>query len=159
MSRNSTLSGVLHVLLHMAEARGPVTSEALASIMQTNPVVIRRLMAGLRARGILRSEKGHGGGWTLAADPAAITLRDIYDGIGSPALFAIGNRNEQPECAVEQAVNAALGARLREAEAILLASFADVTLARLHADFHQRLKAHHETAHSGGVNEFCRAQP
>ena len=62
MRPNSQLSGILHVLLHMAEHDGPVTSEALAAMMQTNPVVIRRIMAGLRDSGYVRSEKGHGGG-------------------------------------------------------------------------------------------------
>lgn len=139
MSRDSRLSGVLHVLLHMAEHDGPVTSEALARMMRTNPVVIRRVMAGLREQGYVRSEKGHGGGWTLARDLSDVTLRDIYDGIGSPALFAIGNRSEAPGCAVEQAVNAALDGTLRDAEALLLASFEKVTLATLRADFRKRL--------------------
>ena len=139
MSRNSQLSGVLHVLLHMIEHRGPVTSEALARIMQTNPVVVRRIMAGLRDRGYVRSEKGHGGGWTIARSFGAVTLRDIYEGIGSPALFAVGNRSEAPDCAVEQAVNAALDASLRHAEALLLAAFAEVILEKLSAEFHHRL--------------------
>lgn len=139
MNRDSRLSGVLHVLLHMAEQNSPVTSEALARMMRTNPVVIRRIMSGLRDQGYVRSEKGHGGGWTIARDLGEITLRDIYDGIGSPALFAIGNRSEAPACAVEQAVNAALDGSLREAEALLLASFETVTLAALSADFRQRL--------------------
>ncbi len=60
------MSGVLHVLLHMAEQDAPATSERLAKAMDTNPVVIRRVMAGLREQGYVRSEKGHGGGWTLA---------------------------------------------------------------------------------------------
>jgi DNA-binding IscR family transcriptional regulator len=139
MNRDSRLSGVLHVLLHMADHVGPVTSEALARMMRTNPVVIRRVMAGLRERGYVRSEKGHGGGWTLACDLADVTLRDIYDGIGSPALFAIGNRSEAPDCAVEQAVNAALDGSVRDAEALLLASFEKVTLATLRAAFLERL--------------------
>lgn len=139
MMRDSRLSGVLHVLLHMAEHDGPVTSEALARMMRTNPVVIRRVMSGLRDQGYVRSEKGHGGGWTLARDFAGVTLRDIYDGIGSPALFAIGNRSEAPGCAVEQAVNAALDGALHDAEALLLASFEKVTLATLRADFRERL--------------------
>ncbi len=50
MKRDSRLSGILHVLLHMAEHQGPVTSDTLAQAMQTNPVVIRRIMAGLRER-------------------------------------------------------------------------------------------------------------
>ena len=49
--------------------------EVLAKAMHTNPVVLRRVMAGLRDRGFVRSEKGHGGGWTLARDLSEITLR------------------------------------------------------------------------------------
>ena len=56
----------LHALLHMADAARPFTSEELASGMQTNAVVIRRTFAGLRRAKILRSTKGHGGGWVLA---------------------------------------------------------------------------------------------
>lgn len=142
MKRDSRLSGILHVLLHLAEQDGPVTSEVLARAMQTNPAVIRRIMAGLREQGYVRSDKGHGGGWTLARDLAGITLRDVYAALGSPALFAIGHRTEAPGCLVEQAVNAALGASLAEAEALLLERFGDVTLAALSADFHTRLAAH-----------------
>jgi DNA-binding IscR family transcriptional regulator len=133
------MSGVLHVLLHLAEHREPVTSEALSRMMRTNPVVIRRIMAGLRAEGYVRSENGHGGGWSIARDLAGITLYDVYEGIGSPRLFAIGNRTEAPDCAVEQAVNDALDGSLRDAEAILLTSFRAITLANLSAAFHQRL--------------------
>ena len=62
MKRDSKLSGVLHALLHMAEMEGPVTSESLAMAMQTHPVVVRRVMAGLREAGFVSSAKGHGGG-------------------------------------------------------------------------------------------------
>lgn len=138
MKRDSRLSGVLHVLLHMAEHEGPSTSETLARAMQTNPVVIRRIMAGLRDRGFVQSEKGHGGGWTLARPLSEVTLRDVYDALGSPALLAVGNRTDNPDCLVEQAVNAALAESFREAEAILLARFGDITLQMLHEDFHDR---------------------
>lgn len=139
MKRDSRLSGVLHILLHMAEQSGPITSEALARAMQTNPVVIRRIMAGLRQRGYVRSEKGHGGGWTLACDLAALSLRDIYDALGQPELLAMGNRTEAPGCLVEQAVNAALGETFEEAEALLLRRLGEISLAALSADFHARL--------------------
>jgi DNA-binding IscR family transcriptional regulator len=115
-----------------------VTSEVLAKAMHTNPVVLRRVMAGLRDQGFVRSEKGHGGGWTLARDLSEITLRDIYAALGSPSLFAIGNRTEEPECLVEQAVNAALNSALHDAQALLFARLGDVTLAKLSADVRQR---------------------
>ncbi|WP_315800599.1 Rrf2 family transcriptional regulator [Bradyrhizobium sp. SZCCHNS3002] len=140
MRPNSQLSGILHVLLHMAEHDGPVTSEALAAMMQTNPVVIRRIMAGLRDRGYVRSEKGHGGGWTLARDLAAVTLRDVYDSLGRPSLFAIGHRSDNPDCLVEQAVNAALDTSIQAAETLLLSRLGAITLAALSADFHDRLE-------------------
>lgn len=141
MKRDGRLSGVLHVLLHMAERSGPSTSETLAKAMDTNPVVIRRIMAGLRDQGYVRSEKGHGGGWTLACDLSEVTLRDIYSALGSPSLMAMGHRTEAPGCMVEQAVNAALNQTFDAAEALLLARLGEVTLAMLNADLHDRLVA------------------
>jgi DNA-binding IscR family transcriptional regulator len=125
----------------MAGQEGPVTSEVLAKAMDTNPVVIRRIMAGLRDQGYVRSEKGHGGGWTLACELSNVTMRDVYMALGSPALLAIGNRAETPGCLVEQAVNAALSQAFEDAETLLLARFGQVTLAALSADLRKRIKA------------------
>ena len=132
---------MLHVLLHMAEQGGALTSEMLAKPLGTNPVVIRRIMAGLRDRGYVQSEKGHGGGWTLSCDLSKVTLRDIYTALGSPSVLAIGNRTETTGCLIEQAVNAAMGPALQDAEALLLARFGEVTLAMLSADVYERLIA------------------
>lgn len=138
MRRDSRLSGVLHVLLHMARHDGPSTSEVIAKAMDTNPVVIRRIMAGLREQGYVQSEKGHGGGWTLACDLTKVTLRDVYAALGCPSLLAIGNRTESPGCLVEQAVNAALGPTFEAAEALLLERLGEVTLAELAKDVDKR---------------------
>lgn len=141
MRRDSRLSGVLHVLLHMAQHEGPLTSEHLAKAMDTNPVVIRRVMAGLREQGYVRSEKGHGGGWTLVCDLSKVTLRDVYAAIGSPSLLAVGHRTESPGCLVEAAVKVALDRSFQDAEALLLARLGEVTLATLSADIRRRLAA------------------
>src|SRR5690606_25887684 len=144
MKRDSRLSRVLHVLLHMIEHGEAMTSAALARYMNTNPVVVRRTMAGLREAGFLRSEKGHGGGWSIACDPAAVTLADIHRALGEPALVALGHGTDQPDCLVEQVVNAALDEAFNDAEAVLVARFGDITLAALAADFHRRLPARHK---------------
>lgn len=141
MKRDSRLSGVLHVLLHLAERDAPVTSEALARAIHTHPVVIRRTLAGLREQGYVRSEKGHGGGWTLACDLSDVTLHDIYIALGSPSLLTISHRAETSGCLVEQAVNAALHQAFQDAEERLLSRFGEVTLAMLCADLHARLVA------------------
>jgi DNA-binding IscR family transcriptional regulator len=139
---------VLHVLLHLAQNRGPVTSEVLAKAMDTNPVVLRRVMAGLRDHGYVESEKGHGGGWTRACDLARVTLRDIYTALGSPSLLAIGNRTDAPGCVVEEAVNAALSSSFEDAESLLLSRLGEVTLAALSEDVRSRLATRSSTRHS-----------
>ncbi|MGQ4274983.1 Rrf2 family transcriptional regulator [Terrihabitans sp. B22-R8] len=146
MKLDSRLSSVLHALLHMADMGQPVTSDVLARCMTTNPVVVRRTMGLLREAGYVTSAKGHAGGWSLAVDLGAVTLRQLHEALGEPAFFAMGNRSENPQCLVEQSVNAALDGVFAEAEALLLARFASVTLADL-ADEFSRRAAHHKGHH------------
>lgn len=133
MRRDSRLSVALHALLHMADA-GLLTSEEMAAQGETNPVVIRRTMAGLRAAGIVRSEKGHGGGWSLVRSLDEITLYDVYEALGEPTILAMGNRTESPGCVVEKAVNRALAGAFEAAEALLVKQLRGVTLAALARD-------------------------
>ena len=51
-------------------------------------VALRRLLSGLRAAGFVGSEKGHGGGWVISCPRERITLRDIHEALGAPALSA-----------------------------------------------------------------------
>ncbi|AKC70879.2 Rrf2 family transcriptional regulator [Pandoraea oxalativorans] len=147
MRSDSRLSRMLHVLLHMARRDAPFTSEQLAQMLRTNPVVVRRTMAGLRDAGYVRSDKGHGGGWRIACDLHKVTLLDIHRAVGGPNIFAIGVQSDNPECAVERAVNAALDGALREAEAILIARLGAVSLADLAQDFGALCLQHEVAVH------------
>lgn len=131
MKRDTRLSSMLHLLLHMAQAGRPLTSEELARMLRTNPVLVRRTLAGLRERRLVSAEKGHGGGWVLVRPLASVTLCDVYEALGEPELFALGHRADQPNCRVEQAVKASLDQTLSEAEALVLARLREVTLATL----------------------------
>lgn len=135
MRNDSRLSRMLHVLLHMARHDGPITSEAIARMIGTNAVVVRRTMAGLRQAGFVQSEKGHGGGWVVAANLEQVSLLDEHRAIGGPRLFAIGPANASPDCAVEKAVNQAIEEALGEAESLLIARLGAVTLAELAQSF------------------------
>ena len=131
MPTDNRLSRMLHVLIHMAHIGAPVTSETISRMLDTNPVVVRRTMAGLRAAGYLTSVKGHGGGWTLARPLDEVTLRDIHLALGSPRVFAIGLADDDPRCLVERAVNGALKEAMSEAEERLLNRFGEVTIGSL----------------------------
>ena len=128
MNRDTRLSDVLHVLLHMDKAKEPLTSDVLARSMGTNPAVFRRTMAGLRETGLVRSERGHGGGWQLARPLCEITLLDVYEALGRPNLFAIGNRSEHAECLVEKNVNAVMVDTMVEAATLFATRFGKITL-------------------------------
>lgn len=142
MKKDSKLSSILHVLLHMAHYNRPLTSEALAGFLSTNPVVVRRTLAGLRDAGYVDSTKGHGGGWVLVCDLQQITLRQIYEAVGAPPVFAMGNRMDEPRCLVERAVNHRLENTFQEVEALLLQRLDAITLADLAADFSHGYQAH-----------------
>jgi Rrf2 family protein len=144
MRFNSRLSVSLHALLHFAERREPLTSEALAASLHTNPVVVRQTMAGLREAGIVRSERGHGGGWFLSRDVASISVRDVYVALGGPALFLLRNRSENADCIVEKAVNKALTCAFSDAQALLIDRLGSISLASLSAEFHQHVADRHE---------------
>lgn len=141
MRNDSRLSRMLHVLIHMDRHEGPATSERIGEMLGTHPVVVRRTMAGLRESGYVRSEKGHGGGWSLARPLDQITLLDIYRALGEPPVFSMGPAVDHPECLVEQAVNAALEGALQDAQKLLLARLSKVTLADLAAEFEARFEA------------------
>lgn len=142
MNRDTRLSDVLHVLLHMGQIDEPLTSEVLAKSMGTNPAVFRRSMAGLRASGYVKSGKGHGGGWQLARPLNQITLLAVYEALNRPTLFAIGNRNEHSDCQVQKNVNAALSDTMAQAEKLFIDRFGEITLDQLAPERSASLSQH-----------------
>ncbi|ODT53167.1 MAG: Rrf2 family transcriptional regulator [Methylobacterium sp. SCN 67-24] len=138
MPRDTRMSRMLHVLIHMDRHVKRATSERIAQMLDTNPVVVRRMMAGFREAGIVISEKGHGGGWELARGLEEITLFDVYRAVGEPALFNIGPDAEEATCLVERAVDARMSETLNEAERLVMARFADIRVADIAGEFETR---------------------
>ncbi|MBA2597579.1 MAG: Rrf2 family transcriptional regulator [Chloroflexia bacterium] len=140
MKRDGKLLIALHILAHLAVAPvRPLTSAALAVCLCTNPVVIRRALAGLREAGIVTSAKGHGGGWTVARPPATISLREVYVALGERIDLAPVRGSAGSGCLIEATVARALDGFSAEAEALLLRRLDTISLADLAAGFHQRL--------------------
>lgn len=131
MRTDSRLSRVLHALLHLAEMDGPATSTQLAQMLQTNSAVVRRMMSGLREAEIVTSVKGHGGGWSLEKPLTQITLLEIYQALGTPHLFAIGNDEEEPACLLAKASNHATQQALLAAQVEFEKSLSARTVAEL----------------------------
>ena len=136
MPASTRFSVALHVLAHLVDAEGPETSDQLAACVGTNPVVVRRTMAGLRQAGLVAAARGAGGGWTLARDPGAVTLRDVQAALGERLLRGVevaGPGGEGGACRIQRAVAGTLDEFLDDAEALLAARLGRITLADLAA--------------------------
>ncbi|WP_299146419.1 Rrf2 family transcriptional regulator [uncultured Tateyamaria sp.] len=131
MRQDNRLSRVLHALLHLDGMDRPATSEQIAQMLQTNSAVVRRTMSGLREAGIVTSTKGHGGGWALAKPLTDVTLFAIYEALGSPKLFAIGNDDDNPSCLLARAAYAATDNALHAAQLQFRASLDAITVKQL----------------------------
>jgi Rrf2 family protein len=136
MKRTHRLSVALHVLVHLTERPDVLrTSEDLARCVGTNPVVIRRTLAGLREAGFVGSVAGHRGGWRIARDPESITLGEVCTALGERLLFAIG-LGAPTGCGVQAAVAGVLDGVLQDAEALLLERLDRVSIASLASRVH-----------------------
>ena len=133
MRKDSRLSRILHVLVHLDAFNDPVTSDTMAEMLGTNPVVVRRTMALLKDKGYVESIKGHSGDWSLSKPLHEITLLDVHKALGSNSVFTIGLTDENTSCLIEKAVNEALADVMTEAEALMLERFGEITLDRLGA--------------------------
>lgn len=134
MKRDNRLTLILHVLLHMAQRPNHLmTSQEMAACAATNPVVVRRALAGLREAGIVVSEKGHGGGWRLARAPEEVTMADVQQALGM-RLDSLERAGEASACLVERAVHRALDEAVEEANRVLESRLAAMTLADLVAE-------------------------
>ena len=118
-------------LLTLLETEGgrPATSEYIASSVNTNPGVIRRLMSLLARAGLTTSQLGAGGGALLAKPAAQIRLVDVYRAVEWGDVFALHHSPPNPHCPVGRNIQAALATVLRRAEHALEGELAEVTLA------------------------------
>lgn len=101
MAANSRLAVGLHAMVALAyRAPERVSSDDLAFSVRTNPVVMRRVIAALARRGLVRSIQGRNGGAELARDPSEISVYEVYEALGDGERFALHAEGPEPSCAV-----------------------------------------------------------
>lgn len=131
MRKDQRLSRALHMLIHMQAMQAPVSSDHLAHMIDTNPVVVRRLFQGLKTAGIVDSLKGTKGGWVLKKSLNTITLLTVLEAIDTSDLFSLGWETDSEHCQIEKAVNHEIKDTLEAAESLIKNRFAQITLDKL----------------------------
>lgn len=127
---NCRFTVAIHVLCLLAALRPkPATSEFIAGSVNTNPVVIRRLLGLLRRAGLVKSQSGVNGGWELVAKPETITLGGLYQIIRPGTVFALHRQQPNVLCPVGRNIQRGLGAHYQKAQAAMEAELDRTTIA------------------------------
>ena len=122
----------VHVLTVLAYKEGDrVTSTFLAGSVNTNPVIIRRLLLALQRADLVETGKGAGSGSRLSRSPGRINLAEIYRAVEDSEAFATPARKPNEACPVGNCIRAELEKVFASAQLALEKDLAKTTLAGL----------------------------
>src|SRR5690554_5094649 len=108
MNVSTRLTVALHILTLLAAEQGrPLTSAYIAGSVNTNPVVIRRLLGLLRRQGLVSSRPGTRGGWALSRHPDAITVLDVRRTLNEASPFPMHSQLPSAACPVGRHIQCA----------------------------------------------------
>ena len=109
MAANSQFSMAVHVLSMLARSREEnLKSDDLAGSVNTNPVVIRRLLGQLNHAKLVISQTGANGGTRLARCPNEINLAEVYRAVSCGEVFALHAKGPNKDCPVGRNIEAVL---------------------------------------------------
>ncbi len=130
MAANSQFSMAVHILTLLAKAgEANVKSESIAASVNTNAVVIRRLMGQLNSAGLVASQTGALGGTRLAKNADKISLCDIYKAVCCSEVFALHGRAPNQDCPVGRSIESVLCNLQKAIDRSVNATIAEYTLA------------------------------
>lgn len=113
ISSRFTIAMHIFAAIDTFEKEYKITSEFLASSIQVNPVVVRRILSQLKAAGLVHVVRGSGGA-SIARPLEEITFLDVFqavDCIEDGALFHF-HENPCPQCPVGRNIHQGLDDKL-----------------------------------------------
>ncbi|MGB2579657.1 Rrf2 family protein [Elusimicrobium simillimum] len=126
MKTNTRFTVALHILAFLAlNKKEANTSKTIAKSVNTNPVVVRKMLSQLKKAGLVEIRPG-ARGIALTRTPLTISLLEVYQAVKTPAdtLFPT-HKNTSAACFIGANIHSALHAPLQDA-----ASSAEKTLAK-----------------------------
>ncbi|CAL9674438.1 MULTISPECIES: RrF2 family transcriptional regulator [unclassified Streptomyces] len=122
----------IHALAMLAHRRGgSLTSAEIADSLESNPVLVRRILGRLRDAHLVRSTEGRGGGWSLARSPRDITLYDAYAVVEEGRIFSRHPHPPSGACVIGRNIGNLLETEFQSAERALEEQLGRTTIAAL----------------------------
>ncbi len=129
---NQQFTFAVHIMTALAFSSGEVVgSQTLAASVNTNPVVVRRLLLALRRAGLIETFAGKHGGARLRDEPGAISLVDIYDAVEPRPVIPVNERKALRQCQVSCNMKRIMSHVAEGAEDAVRKHLRGITLAQL----------------------------
>lgn len=143
MQISSRFTIAVHILICIETFKEDykITSDFLASSVNVNPVVIRRLLQQLKKAGIINVKRGSGGAY-IEKPLDEITLLDVYNAvecIDNGNLFHF-HENPNSRCPVGRNIHAVLDSRLDSIQQAMEREMSSVTLQDIADDTDRLIK-------------------
>jgi len=120
----------VHVLAVLAYKEGDrVTSALLAGSVNTNPVIVRRLLLALQRAKLVETCKGAGSGSRLSRSPKRIDLAQVYRAVEDAEPFASPSRKPNAACPVGKCIRGTLDGVFASAQSAMERDLEKTTLA------------------------------
>ncbi|RKJ04161.1 Rrf2 family transcriptional regulator [bacterium D16-54] len=143
MQISSRFTIAVHVLICIETFKNDykVTSDFLASSVNVNPVVIRRLLQQLKKAGIINVKRGSGGA-DIKKRLDEITLLDVYNAVECVEDGRLFHFHESPNerCPVGKNIHALLDVRLEEIQKAMERKMRSVSIQDIMNDAEKLLK-------------------
>lgn len=132
MAANSQFAMAVHILTMLAQSgEENVKSECIAGSVNTNAVVIRRLLGQLSSANLVVSQTGAFGGTRLARPPEKISLCEIYKAVSCGEVFALHAKEPNQECPIGKNIEAVLCNLQKEIDRTVGEKLGEYTLATI----------------------------
>lgn len=142
MQISSRFTIALHALICMESFKNSrkITSDFLASSINANPVVIRRLLQQLKAAGIVTVTRGSGGA-EITKPLAQISMLDVYYAVDCVERGRLFHFHENPNCLcpVGRNIHTILDSKLDRVQSAMETEMKSVTMADLMKDAEKRI--------------------
>lgn len=143
MQISSRFTIAIHIMACIDNFKGEykLTSDFIASSVNVNPVVIRRILQQLKAAGLITVARGSGGA-DFVKPLDEITFYDVYNAVecvDSGELFHF-HENPNAQCPVGRNIHSALDEKLSRVQNAMEDEMKQITVADVVADVQEYIK-------------------
>ncbi|MCB0153770.1 MAG: Rrf2 family transcriptional regulator [Anaerolineae bacterium] len=131
MNNSSRFTVAVHILTLLALEERPLSSTHMAGSVNTNPVVIRRILGMLSKAGLVTTQLGTDGGSSLAVAAAKITLLDVYRVTERGDLFNLHHNQPNQMCPCGRNIQPILSQVFDHAQNAMETALAETTIAQV----------------------------